>query len=182
MVEMQETANIINNATPNSLVIMDEIGRGTSTYDGLAIAHACVEHLVTQTKCLVLFATHYFELTHLASKYSQIQNLHVAIKEFNQQIIFLHQIKEGRAKKSYGIHVAKLAGLPPNLIMNANSILTNLEDTQSGSAEPIKSSPRYTDEIINQIKNCDLNSINPKEAWTFIEAIQKLIDEQTTKS
>ena len=113
MVEMTETARILNTATPRSLVILDEIGRGTSTYDGVSLAWAIIEHLHDQVGCRTLFATHYHELTDLESSLPGIKNLNVAVKEWEENIAFLHKIVDGAADKSYGIHVARLAGVPP---------------------------------------------------------------------
>ncbi len=112
MVEMTETARILNMATPRSLVILDEIGRGTSTYDGVSLAWAVVEYLHDHIGCRTLFATHYHELTDLAKTLSSVRNLNVAVREWEDQVVFLHKIVEGAADKSYGIHVARLAGVP----------------------------------------------------------------------
>src|SRR5690606_23221649 len=115
MVEMTETANICHHATAHSLVILDEIGRGTSTLDGLSLAWAIAEHL-TQRQCRTLFATHYHELTALAESYPNVMNLNVTVREWNDQIVFLHRIVPGATDRSYGIHVAKIAGLPPTVV------------------------------------------------------------------
>ena len=112
MVEMTETARILNLATPRSLVILDEIGRGTSTYDGVSLAWAVVEHLHDRIGCRTLFATHYHELTDLAQSLSGVRNWNVAVREWNEKLVFLHKIVPGAADKSYGIHVARLAGVP----------------------------------------------------------------------
>jgi DNA mismatch repair protein MutS len=130
LVEMNETANILNNATPQSLVILDEIGRGTSTFDGLSIAWAVAEHLHDTVGCLTLFATHYHELTDLANTHPRVKNYNVAVREWNDQVIFLRKVVEGGADKSYGIHVARLAGLPRPLIARAKEILANLEQSE----------------------------------------------------
>jgi DNA mismatch repair protein MutS len=137
MVEMNETANILNNSTPKSLIILDEIGRGTSTYDGLSIAWAVIEHLHGTGKQgpRTLFATHYHELTQLRKTLHRVHNYCVAVKEYNDEIIFLHQILEGAADRSYGIQVARLAGLPESVIQRAKTILEKLE---SGSNKPPK--------------------------------------------
>ena len=127
MVEMNETANICNNATARSLVILDEIGRGTSTFDGLSIAWSVAEYLHDDPKCRTLFATHYHELTELAITRGGVKNFHVAVREWNDQIIFLRKIIPGGADKSYGIQVARLAGLPAKVIARAKDILSNLE-------------------------------------------------------
>jgi len=130
MVEMLETANILNNATRKSLVILDEIGRGTSTFDGLSLAWAIVEHLHNQIGAKTLFATHYHELTELAERLPRLKNFNIAVKEWNEQIVFLHKILPGSTDKSYGIQVARLAGIPMPVIQRAKIILENLEATE----------------------------------------------------
>jgi DNA mismatch repair protein MutS len=130
MVEMTETANILNNATPRSLVVLDEIGRGTSTFDGLSLAWSIVEHLHNQVGAKTLFATHYHELTELAGRLPRIRNFNVAVREWNDQIVFLRKIVEGGTDKSYGIHVARLAGVPKPVIERAKVILGNLEESE----------------------------------------------------
>lgn len=134
MVEMTETANILNNATENSLVLMDEVGRGTSTYDGLSLAWACVEHLAKKVNAFTLFATHYFELTQLGDELSNAANVHLDATEHGDDIIFLHNIKSGPASKSFGLQVAKLAGIPKSILAQASSQLAKLE----ASDTPIK--------------------------------------------
>jgi DNA mismatch repair protein MutS len=130
MVEMAETANILNNATARSLVILDEIGRGTSTFDGLSLAWSIVEHLHNQVGAKTLFATHYHELTELAGRLPRVTNFNVAVREWNDQIIFLRKIVEGGTDKSYGIQVARLAGVPRSVIERAKVILRNLEESE----------------------------------------------------
>ncbi len=137
MVEMTETALIANNASEHSLVILDEIGRGTATYDGLSIAWSVVEHLHDQVGCRTLFATHYHELTQLADSRAAVNNFNIAVREWNDQIIFLRQIVPGAADKSYGIQVARLAGLPDSIISRAKEILAGLE----GGNLPLEESP-----------------------------------------
>jgi DNA mismatch repair protein MutS len=132
MVEMSETANILHNATQHSLVLMDEIGRGTSTYDGLALAHACASHLARHNRAYTLFATHYFELTRLPLDHDGIANVHLDAVEYGEQLVFMHAVKEGPANRSFGLQVAALAGLPRQVIADARSILAGLE---SGSTE-----------------------------------------------
>jgi DNA mismatch repair protein MutS len=127
MVEMNETANIVNNATERSLVILDEIGRGTSTFDGLSIAWSIAEFLHDKIKARTLFATHYHELTKLALERDGVCNFNVAVREWNEQIIFLRKIVPGGADKSYGIQVARLAGLPKEILDRAKDILAHLE-------------------------------------------------------
>jgi len=130
MVEMSETANILNNATPRSLIILDEIGRGTSTFDGLSLAWSIVEHLHNQVGAKTLFATHYHELTELAERLPRVRNFNVAVREWNEQIVFLRKIVEGGTDKSYGIHVARLAGVPKSVLDRAKEILRNLEESE----------------------------------------------------
>jgi DNA mismatch repair protein MutS len=126
MVEMSETANILNNLTPRSLVILDEIGRGTSTYDGVSIAWSVAEYLLAQ-EAKTLFATHYWELTELEKTIPGCGNYHASVQEWNDQIVFMHKIAKGGADRSYGIHVARLAGLPLPVIQRASAILKKLE-------------------------------------------------------
>jgi len=127
MVEMTETARILNTATARSLVILDEIGRGTSTYDGVSLAWAVTEYLHDRIGCRTLFATHYHELTELAEQLPGVRNLNVAVREWDEQVVFLHQIVPGAADKSYGIHVARLAGIPREVNDRAREILSQLE-------------------------------------------------------
>jgi DNA mismatch repair protein MutS len=127
MVEMTETANILNNATANSLVLMDEIGRGTSTYDGLSLAWSCAQWLSERLHAYTLFATHYFELTSLSDQISTITNVHLSAVEHNDEIRFMHQVQQGAASKSYGLQVAKLAGVPKQVIDSAKRKLAELE-------------------------------------------------------
>jgi DNA mismatch repair protein MutS len=130
MVEMSETANILNNATRNSLIILDEIGRGTSTFDGLSLAWSVVEFLHNQVGAKTLFATHYHELTELAGRLPRLRNFNVAVREWNEQIIFLRKIVPGGADKSYGLQVARLAGVPGSVLSRAKEILANLEESE----------------------------------------------------
>ena len=121
MVEMVETAAILNQAGPRALVILDEIGRGTATFDGLSIAWAAIEHLHEENRCRALFATHYHELTALAAKLPRLINATMKVKEWKGDVVFLHEVAPGAADRSYGIQVAKLAGLPPRVIARARS-------------------------------------------------------------
>jgi DNA mismatch repair protein MutS len=130
MVEMTETANILNNATPRSLIVLDEIGRGTSTFDGLSLAWSIVEHLHNQVGAKTLFATHYHELTELAGRLPRLKNFNVAVREWRDQIVFLRKIVEGGTDKSYGIQVARLAGVPKEVLERAKQILSNLEESE----------------------------------------------------
>jgi DNA mismatch repair protein MutS len=142
MVEMNETSNIVNNATERSLVILDEIGRGTSTFDGLSIAWSVAEFLHDKIKARTLFATHYHELTKLAEERSGVCNFNVAVREWNDQIIFLRKIVPGGADKSYGIQVARLAGLPKEILDRAKDILSHLEAPNGTLAQPGKTRKR----------------------------------------
>jgi DNA mismatch repair protein MutS len=128
MVEMSETANILHNATSNSLILMDEIGRGTSTFDGLSLAWACADYLARQTRAYTMFATHYFELTSLAEEQSEIHNIHLDAMEHGEKIVFLHAVKDGPASQSYGLQVAALAGVPQTVINQAKAKLLHLEN------------------------------------------------------
>jgi DNA mismatch repair protein MutS len=127
MVEMTEAANILNNATTKSLVILDEIGRGTSTYDGVSLAWAITEYLHDAVGCRALFATHYHELAQLSESLPHLRNYNVLVQEDDDKVIFLHRIAPGSAERSYGIHVAQLAGVPPAVLRRAQTVLTELE-------------------------------------------------------
>ncbi len=172
MVEMSETANILNNATPRSLVILDEIGRGTSTYDGMSIAWAVAEHIHNHVGAKALFATHYHELTELAKELPKIKNLNVAVREWNNQVIFLYKIIDGSADHSYGIHVAKLAGLPTSVVSRARQVLANLEQISStrkqrGATESkqlqLFSAPPLSP-IEDELRKLDIDRLTPLEA------------------
>jgi DNA mismatch repair protein MutS len=138
MVEMVEAANILNNATPRSLVILDEIGRGTSTYDGVSLAWAITEYLHDHVRCRALFATHYHELARLAETLDGLRNHNVLVQEGEGDIVFLHRIAPGSADKSYGIHVARLAGVPKEVLTRAEQVLRELEGkAPDGAAQPV---------------------------------------------
>ncbi|MGP5178442.1 DNA mismatch repair protein MutS [Psychrobacter aquimaris] len=174
MVEMIETANILNQATNKSLVLMDEVGRGTATTDGLAIAHACVNRLL-EIGCLTLFATHYFELTQLAAQNKGIRNVHVAASEIDGQLLLLHQIRDGAASSSFGLHVAKMAGIPPSVIGDAKRYLrdhpTMVANTQSVDDTQTVDDSQCVDDKSDLAKsrtdNCQLDDKRP---LTTIEA------------
>jgi DNA mismatch repair protein MutS len=142
MVEMTEAANILNNATPRSLIVLDEIGRGTSTFDGLSLAWSIVEHLHNQVGAKTLFATHYHELTELAQRLPRLTNFNVAVREWRDQIVFLRKIVEGGTDKSYGIHVARLAGVPQEVLERAKVILGNLEESELTPEGTVRQSAR----------------------------------------
>ncbi len=177
MVEMMETASILNRATEKSFIIFDEVGRGTSTYDGLAIAWAILEYLLEKLKAKVLFATHYHELTSLNKQSSQIKNYKMEIKEWNNEIIFLYKILQGEANKSYGLEVAKLAGLPKDLIFKANEILNSFEQKKySKDVKISKCRNKENDKNLleSYINNLDLNKMTPLNALETLFDIQKL--------
>jgi DNA mismatch repair protein MutS len=142
MVEMCETANILNNATARSLIVLDEIGRGTSTFDGLSLAWSIVEHLHNQVGAKTLFATHYHELTELAGRLPRLTNFNVAVREWHDQIVFLRKIVEGGTDKSYGIQVARLAGVPKPVLDRAKEILRNLEESELTPEGNVRQSSR----------------------------------------
>ena len=207
MVEMQETANILHAATSRSLVVLDEIGRGTSTFDGLSIAWAVAEYLVTNTRARpkTLFATHYHELTDLADSYPAVVNMHVSAREWKDDIIFLRKIVPGRSDRSYGIQVARLAGLPPTVVARAREILRGLErdelsrggrPTLSGAAgDPdtrqlgLFAAPAdqangghdrepstRDDEVLQRLRSVDVDDTTPRQALELIAELKKLAD------
>jgi DNA mismatch repair protein MutS len=178
MVEMVETANILHHSTARSLLILDEIGRGTSTYDGVSIAWAVVEYIHNhpQLRAKTLFATHYHELTQLAEVLPGVSNYNVAVSEADGKVIFLHKIVLGGADRSYGIHVGQLAGLPRPVIQRAGEILRQLE-ASSGKAVRLEAQvPRQmalfpeTNPLIDELKTLDVNTLSP------IEALNKLYE------
>jgi DNA mismatch repair protein MutS len=175
MVEMTETANILHNATDRSLVLLDEIGRGTSTYDGLSLAWACAEMLALKTKAFTLFATHYFELTLLADQITTLANVHLDAMEHNDNIIFMHAIHEGAASKSFGLQVAQLAGVPKTVIHRAKQRLSELESKQAPSILPEQSSnfeqlTLVADDhpALESLRNIDIDDITPKQALDLL--------------
>ena len=175
MVEMSETANILHNATANSLILMDEIGRGTSTFDGLSLAWACAVHLVKITKAFTLFATHYFELTSLADEHSNIHNVHLDAKEHGDKIVFLHAVKEGPASQSYGLQVASLAGVPNSVIENAKNKLRQLEDSayieqqqESGVNQLDLFSSKECHPAVCLVEEINPDDLSPKQALDML--------------
>ncbi len=192
MVEMNETASIINNLTSRSLILLDEIGRGTSTYDGISIAWSIVEYLhdFTPHRPKTLFATHYHELNELENKLDRVKNFHIANKEAGNKIIFLRKLKPGGSRHSFGIHVARMAGMPPELIARANEILAQLEDKQL--AKPIEQRLKKTSPVQYQLSifdthtetfqhirellnNMDINRLTPVEALMKLNEIKEYI-------
>jgi DNA mismatch repair protein MutS len=201
MVEMNETASILNNISTRSLILLDEIGRGTSTYDGISIAWAIAEFLHEHPlfKPKVLFATHYHELNEMAEIFPRIRNFHVAVKEIQNKVIFIRKLLPGGSEHSFGIHVAKMAGMPNAIIENANTLLQQLEashnaqelgkqNPESGSKHP-SSRPKASgyqlsfiqldDPTLLQIKqdilNIDINTLTPVEALMKLNEIKKLL-------
>ena len=183
MVEMTETANILHHATDRSVVILDEIGRGTSTLDGLALAWAITETLAAR-RCRTLFATHYHELTSLALEHDNIRNLHVSVREWGEQIIFLYRILPGRTNRSYGIHVARLAGVPAATVERASELLETLA-VHTGESAPPASRPRqmslFTEYLehpaVEELRSLDLASLSPLEAFDILRGIQERLDD-----
>jgi DNA mismatch repair protein MutS len=169
MVEMMETANILHNASENSLVLMDEIGRGTSTFDGLSLAWACAYHLAEKVKAFTLFATHYFELTELPESVSGTVNVHLDATEHKDNLVFLHSVQEGPASQSYGLQVAKLAGIPKEVVKLAKIELQRLE-TKSLNQEEVQSAKLMTK---NSTAQTDLFAINePSELEQMMDDIE----------
>ena len=177
MVEMNEVASILNKATKNSLIILDEVGRGTSTYDGLSIAWAVVEYVCKEIKANTLFATHYHELSELEGKLEGVKNYKILVKEFNGDIIFLRKIQEGSANKSFGIEVASLAGVPKCVTLRAKKILKNLEncDVNYSVSNTEEESVNDYSEIIGEIKDLDVNSLSPIQALNYLSSLKDKI-------
>ena len=197
MVEMQETANILHSATERSLVILDEIGRGTSTFDGLSIAWAVAEYLHDWKGVGIkaLFATHYHELTDLALTKSRVKNYNIAVKEWNEEVIFLRKLVEGGTNRSYGIQVARLAGVPVQVLERAKEILSNIESGElNGIGEPVlartkgpvdkEASVQYSlfktshEVVMNALRDLDLSNMTPLQALNALNALKELIEEE----
>ena len=182
MVEMKEAANAINNATVNSLILFDELGRGTATFDGMSLAQAIIEYIHTNIKCKTLFSTHYHELTDLDKTLSGLKNVHVSAVEENGNITFLHKVKDGSIDKSYGIHVAKLADLPSNLIDRASSILKVYEnkevkrDTKIQECLPLDELMENKESVIEEeIKKINVLDITPMDAMNILYNLKEKI-------
>jgi DNA mismatch repair protein MutS len=189
MVEMTETAAILHTATSRSLILLDEVGRGTATYDGLAIAWAAVEYLHARTRAKTLFATHYFELTELADRLSGVKNFHVSVKETGGGIVFLRKVEPGAADRSYGIEVAKLAGLPNEVIDRAREVLSEHENAErelSGHLATDDSRPARTAQltiftpisqpVLEKLREVDLNRLTPLEALNLLAELKKQVE------
>jgi len=190
MVEMTETARILNTATESSLIILDEIGRGTSTYDGVSLAWAIIEHIHEEVRARTLFATHYHELTNLESQLERLSNLNVAVKEFDDEVVFLHKIVAGSADKSYGIHVARLAGVPRGVNRRAKEILADLEASHGVQTVPITDSAEealkgvqmslfgYEEHpLLAKVREQDLNNLTPMKALELLQSWQQSLND-----
>ena len=184
MVEMEETANILHNSTDQSLVLMDEIGRGTSTFDGLSLAWACAVELATRIRACTLFATHYFELTTLPEEFAGVANVHLDAVEHGDGIVFMHRVKEGPANQSYGLQVAALAGVPRSVIERARHRLVELEESAHQHADdatpqmPLPLAPDPTPEhpLVEAVKQADPDGLTPREALQLLYALKAMID------
>jgi len=189
MVEMTETAAILNTATPRSLILLDEVGRGTATYDGLAIAWAAIEYIHANTRAKTLFATHYHELTELADRLGGVKNYHVSVKESGGGIVFLRKVEEGAADKSYGIEVAKLAGLPNDVVRRAREVLAEHESAERSAVnhlahdETRQPAPMQltiftplSQKIVDRIRATDLDRLSPLEALNLLHELKKQME------
>ncbi|HXY07853.1 MAG TPA: DNA mismatch repair protein MutS [Terriglobales bacterium] len=186
MVEMTETAAILHTATPQSLILLDEVGRGTATYDGLAIAWAVVEYVHARTRAKTLFATHYFELTELADRLSGVKNYHVSVKETNNGIAFLRKVEPGAADRSYGIEVAKLAGLPSAVVERAREVLVEHETAGHRVTDELSKDDLVPTQltiftplsqpVVEQLREVDLNHLTPLEALNLLAELKKQVE------
>jgi DNA mismatch repair protein MutS len=183
MVEMTETANIMHNATDRSLVLMDEVGRGTSTFDGLSLAWACAENLARETRAFTLFATHYFELTSLPEQAPSVFNVHLTAVEHNDHIVFLHEVKEGPASQSYGLQVAQLAGVPLQIIQQAKTKLLQLEQDVTVAAQMTTPPPPVqndmfsapTHKAVKELKKISPDELSPRQALDLLYTLKALV-------
>ena len=182
MVEMTEAAAILHGASDRSLVLMDEIGRGTSTFDGMALAFAIARHLIEKNRAYTLFSTHYFELTRLSQDYPECANVHLSAVEHGQAIIFLHALEEGPASQSYGIQVAALAGIPANVVKDARRRLNTLENQEAGrsnQADLFAAPPQIEQRphaALAALAELDCDSLSPREALEKLYQLKKLVD------
>ncbi len=189
MVEMTETAAILNTATSRSLILLDEVGRGTATYDGLAIAWAAIEYIHANTRAKTLFATHYHELTELADRLSGVKNYHVGVKESGGGIVFLRKVEEGAADKSYGIEVAKLAGLPNDVVNRAREVLAEHENAERSAVKHLAHDEArdagpmqltiftpLSQKVVDRLKETDLDRLSPLEALNLLHELKKQIE------
>jgi DNA mismatch repair protein MutS len=180
MVEMNEAANILNNATQHSLVLMDEIGRGTSTFDGLALAWSCAEKLIRDISAYTLFATHYFEMTQLPDLFNKARNVHLDAIEHGDKIVFLHQLKEGAANQSYGLQVAQLAGVPADVIAAARVKLQQLEhnryqgEAAQNAPQPDLFVSNEQSELEKRLQQISPDELSPKQALDLLYELSHL--------
>ena len=183
MVEMVEVANILNNATQNSLIILDEVGRGTSTFDGLSIAWAVMEYVSKNIRAKTLFSTHYHELTDLEGRVDGVKNYRVTVKEFNGSVVFLHKIARGGANKSFGIEVAALAGVPEDVCVRAKDIVKMLENSNLSfnlnalNEDKLKEKQlaRSAQEVVSVLRDIDMNKTSPIEAFDVLNSLVKKV-------
>jgi DNA mismatch repair protein MutS len=188
MVEMSETSAILHSATARSLVLLDEIGRGTSTYDGVSIAWAVSEHLHNVTRCKTIFATHYHELTQLADELDAVRNFNVAVREVNDDVLFLHRLQPGGADRSYGIEVGRLAGLPKEVLHRARQVLTLLEseqlvvgkqrgrastDAAASAREQLGLFAAAPNPVVERLAALDTDAITPLQALTMLAELSR---------
>ena len=180
MVEMNEAKNAITGATRDSLILFDELGRGTATYDGMSLAQSILEYVNNNIKCKTLFSTHYHELTKMEEKLNGIKNVHVSASESDGEIVFLHKIKDGSIDKSYGIHVAKLSGMPSEVITRANEILNFYENKKVESTnDKVQLSMDFEEvkkesEIENKVKEIDPLNMTPIDAINFLYELKEI--------
>lgn len=174
MVEMSETAHILHHATPYSLVLLDEIGRGTSTYDGLALAYATAKYLLEKNKSMVMFATHYFELTTMIEQYTTANNYHVVVDEHQDKLIFQHRVASGALDRSYGIHVARLAGIPEEVVIAAKAYQHHLAKTNNVACDE-----KDDHVVLEELSELDPDTMNPRDALTALYRLKALLAEST---
>jgi DNA mismatch repair protein MutS len=181
MVEMTETANILNNATSQSLVLLDEIGRGTSTFDGLSLAWACAKQILEKNRSYTLFATHYFELTRLADEFKHVANVHLDAAEYESGIVFLHQVQEGAANQSYGLQVAQLAGIPKSVVATAKRKLSQLEKQslvagpQVDMFVPVELPEVPLHVVVSELETIEPDELTPKQALEMLYRLKSLL-------
>jgi DNA mismatch repair protein MutS len=192
MVEMMEASRAIKNATKNSLILFDELGRGTATYDGMSLAEAILEYIANNIKCKTLFSTHYHELNEMEKSFNRIKNYNVSVKEVDNKVLFLRKLERGGSEHSFGIHVAKMAGMPKSIVKRANDILHQLEsdNRQQGIAKPTAEIAQTRDgmqlsffqlddpilcQIRDEILHLDVNNLTPVEALNKLNDIKKII-------
>jgi DNA mismatch repair protein MutS len=185
MVEMTETANILHNATDKSLVLLDEIGRGTSTFDGLSLAWAVAKQLLEKNKAYTLFATHYFELTRIVDEFKYAANVHLDAVEHGNNIVFMHKVEEGAANQSYGLQVAQLAGIPKSVVAAAKRKLVQLENNQvaNNTAQPdmfmvsetVLDMPIHP--VISELEAIQADDLTPKQALDLLYKLKALVDQ-----